>query len=125
MNNSLQSENNSNNKFDIDRSNTNYQKNKTFKLNDYSTENKKNDFVNFNKEAKINDINKKLNISKLNKQKEFRYKKLSQEMQDFCKNLDDYNKDNLLNKLNEKLRTNLSEATYNEIREYETKMNFN
>lgn len=47
--------------------------------------------------------------------KEFRYKNLSQEMEDFCKILDEYNKDNLMNKLNEKLKSNLDPATVQEI----------
>jgi hypothetical protein len=60
--------------------------------------------------------------SKINKDKEFKYKKLSQEMQDFCKLLDDYSRDNLIHKLNEKLKTNLNYATFNEIKELEAKI---
>jgi len=60
--------------------------------------------------------------SKINKYKEFKYKKLSQEMQDFCKLLDDYSRDNLIHKLNEKLKTNLNYATFNEIKELEAKI---
>jgi hypothetical protein len=40
-------------------------------------------------------------------------------MEDFCKILDEYNKDNLMNKLNEKLKTNLNPATVQEILEKE------
>lgn len=43
-------------------------------------------------------------------------------MQDFCKLLDDYSRDNLIHKLNEKLRTNLNPVTYNQIKQLEAKL---
>lgn len=62
------------------------------------------------------------NSLKKYKPREFKYKKLSQDMQDFYKLLDDYQMENLLNKLNDKLKSNLSISTYNEIIELEKKM---
>lgn len=81
---------------------------------------------NFSKKENYSDKNANLIAkvnSKLNKDKEFKYKKLNQEMQDFCKLLDDYTRENLIYKLNEKLRTNLNPATVYEIKELESKIN--
>jgi len=95
----------------------NFSNNKNFAANSESFNKKVSKYSDENASliAKVN--------AKLNKDKEFKYKKLNQEMQDFCKLLDDYSRDNLIYKLNEKLRTNLNSATFNEIKELEMKIN--
>jgi hypothetical protein len=92
------------------------------KHNNLSMSGNENENGNLTGKDKINKrkIEKNLNtIGLKNNRNEFRYKNLSQEMEDFCKILDEYNKINLMNKLNEKLKSNLSSSTVQEILEKE------
>jgi len=112
----------------IEKINTNYNSNlKKSRLNENLDRKKEmlmNNSENIIKANNVQIFNSSI-TSKINKAKELKYKKLSQDLQDFCKILDDYSKENLINKLNDKLKSNLKATTVNEIKDLEARINNN